>query len=50
MGGSRQELAQIHGKLAHAQGSVHALILLTAQPAHLLTPSATTGTETKPEE
>ena len=50
MSGSRQELAQNHGKLTHAQGSVHALNLLTAQLAHLLTPPATTSMEKTPTE
>ena len=48
--GSRQELAGDYGKLAHAQGSVHAMNLLAAQLANLLAPAKVTGGMTKPED
>lgn len=49
--GSRQDLAADHGKLAHAQGSVHALHVLTAQLANLFTTPPTGGPpQTPPEE
>lgn len=41
--GSRQDLASDHGKLAHGQGSVHALNVLIAQLANLLNPAPTQG-------
>ncbi len=41
--GSKQELADVPGKLAHAQGSVHACNLLLAQLAQVIEPRAATG-------
>ena len=41
--GSRQALASDHGKLAHAQGSVHAINVLRAQLAALLNPVPVQG-------
>ena len=48
--GSRQALASDHGKLAHAQGSVHALNVLRAQLASLLSPVPVQGGMEKPPE
>lgn len=41
--GSRQEFAGDHGRLAHAQGSVHAVNVLASQLANLMSPGAQGG-------
>jgi len=46
--GSKQDLASDHGKLAHCQGSVHAVNLLIAQLANLLNPAPQTGEQPPP--
>jgi len=48
--GSRQALASDHGKLAHAQGSVHAINVLRAQLAALLNPVPVQGGMVQPPE
>jgi hypothetical protein len=49
--GSRQEIAGDHGKLAHAQGSVHAMNTLAAQLANMFAPAPASGMPTSaPEE
>jgi hypothetical protein len=46
--GSRQDISGDHGRLAHAQGSVHAINTLAAQLANLLNPQPVQGGMTKP--
>ncbi len=48
--GSKQNLAGDHGKLAHAQGSVHAMNLLLAQIGNMMAGGGATGGMAKPEE
>ncbi len=47
--GSKQDIASDHGKLAHAQGSVHATTVLIAQLANLMNP-APSNNEQRPSE
>lgn len=48
--GSRQDIAAHYGKLAHAQGSVHALNVLIAQIAALMKPPTAGPSQTPPDE